>query len=121
MFKVAALKRMFDVLEPSTVQPYDLIVECPRGLVKVQIKGSNHAVAGQSVKVKLSERKKLPDFTARYDMLACYARPFGCWYIIPSDVLKTRTVRFYPNPKQKISKWEQYKDNWSPFYQKEKG
>jgi len=120
MFKVLALRRMFDVLEPSTVQPYDLVVECPTGLVKVQVKGSNYLTDASAVRMKLSEYKTLPDFTTLYDVLACYAQPFGCWYILPTYLLKTRTVRFYENPK-KISKWEQYKDNWSPFYQKEKG
>jgi len=116
MFKVQALLRMFDVLEPSTIQPYDLMVECPRGLVKVQVKGTNLWNRGDSAKFKLSAHKKVPDYTARYDVLACYLQQHGFWYIIPSSVLKTRTVRFYPHPKKTISKWEQFRENWSPFY-----
>lgn len=116
MFKVVALKRMFDVLEPSTVQPYDLIVECPRGLVKVQVKGSNLVGHGGSVRFKLND-KKISNYTKLFDVMACYLQPYDCWYLLPSSTLTTRSIRLFPKTKTKISKRERYKENWSPFYE----
>lgn len=118
-FNVEALTRRFNVLSPTTVQPYDVIVECPQGMVKVQVKGTLMGEGrGNCVtsKIKTCEIKRTPDFTKLYDVLAVYLGYFDVWYIIPSEAIKARVIRFYPEPKREISKWERYKENWSPFY-----
>ena len=117
MFKVEALKRMFDVLEPSTVQPYDVIVECPRGLVKVQVKGSNLAGHGDSMRFKVNDNRRVTNYTKLFDVMACYLQPYDCWYLIPSATITTGSLRLFPKTKTKISKRERYKENWSLFYE----
>ena len=50
------------------------------------------------------------------DIMAVFIEPVDAWYIIPRSAITTPCMRFYPNPVKKISKWEVYRNNWSPFY-----
>ncbi len=53
------------------------------------------------------------------DVIAVFIELIDSWYIVPRPAVDVTCMRFYPNPTKKISKWEVYRNNWSPFYQKQ--
>jgi len=121
LFTAECLRRAFEPHQPATIAPHDCVVDCPAGLLKVQVKGTRtrdvqkktetyHTMA---VHGRGNSRSPLsPDI----DIMAVLIEPVDSWYIIPRSVITVSCLRFYPNPTKKISKWEVYRNNWSPFY-----
>ena len=122
IFNTECLKRMFEPHQPVTPAAHDFIVDCPAGLLKVQVKGTRSRDASKKVETYhvmarhggTANQTRIMD--EAIDILAVFIEPVPCWYIIPRSEVSNKSLRFYPNPSRSISKWEQYKDNWSPFY-----
>ena len=118
-FSVECLKRDFEPHYPTTPMPWDLIVTCPAGTLKVQVKSTSqkHTSTGSCYTVVTSvgsSHKEImsPDI----DVLACYIRPESTWFLIPRKLVPGKTIKLNPDPASK-SRYKQYQDNWNIFYE----
>lgn len=50
------------------------------------------------------------------DVLACWIDPLRVWYLIPTTKKIPKCMSLYAGVERSASKYEQYRDNWSPFY-----
>jgi hypothetical protein len=119
-FRTECLRRGFEPHDPTVPQAYDFIVMCPAGTLKVQVKGTESPHEYGSYKLMTSTgctTKKAID-TTKVDIIACYIDPEKAWYIIPSSLRIPKTIKLMAGNKRSASKYEKYRDNWSPFYEK---
>lgn len=118
-FTAEALRRGFLPHHPVTPVPWDFIVDCPAGLLKVQVKGTiNHSDDGSSYKVMTSSGRNnvKKAIGSEVDVIACWIDVPRVWYILPTSVQVAKCVRLAANNKRSTSKYEKYRDNWAPFY-----
>ena len=111
--------------------PHDLIVYGRSGnCYKVQVKGTN-TEARDTRRRNLRGRYRITAATgaektiiscANVDVLAAYVAPWDVWYIVPCEVITSKCVWLYPEVPYEESpqgKYEEYKNNWSIFEDKE--
>ena len=115
-FVAECLERNFEPHTPTTPMPWDFIVHCPAGDLKVQVKStaskilSHYAVntgTGTSTKEHMSDV---------IDVVAIYIAPLKQWWMMPRDVVTSKTIKLYPKNPSK-SKFKKYQDNWSIYYE----
>jgi len=119
-FRTECLRRGFEPHDPTVPQAWDFIVLCPAGTLRVQVKGTEHRSEYGSYKLTTSSGfrvKKVIDRN-KVDVVVCYIDPEKTWYIIPNDKPLPKTVKLMAGNKRSASKYEKYRDNWSPFYEK---
>jgi PD-(D/E)XK endonuclease len=97
---------------------YDVVVDTAGRLFKVQVK-SAHCVSaspggGYNIRAHGHRRKS---YTAReIDFLVAYIVPEDIWYVFPPRAFKKmKSLRLFPHRKQKISKFERYREAWRLF------
>ena len=116
-FEAESLRRNFVPNRPTYPVSWDFLVDCPKGLLKVQVKGTSFMGTDKSYKIMAStgSRVKKP-IGDEVDILACWIDPVRCWYIIPTSIKPTVTIRLFASTNRSSSKYEKYRENWSPFY-----
>ena len=117
-FVTQCLTRNFEPHSPTTAMPWDFIVTCPAGSLKVQIKATNVATRPDSYNFAThtgSLKKKCLDKKA-IDVVGCYIQPEKLWFIIPIEHIKGQTTRLSTDQTTK-SKFQKYRENWSIFYE----
>ena len=115
-FITECLERDFEPHTPTTPMPWDYIVHCPAGDLKVQIKSTSvkdktsytvNSACGASYKEHMSDI---------IDVVGIYIIPLDEWWMIPRDIINSKTIRLYPdNPS--TSKYKKYQNNWSIYYE----
>ena len=118
-FVVEALRRGFVTHLPITTMPYDFVVNCPAGLLKVQVKGTiTEADVGKSYKVMATASRGSVKRTygEEVDVLSCWIDELRIWYHMPPAAQTAKCIRLYAKNKRSSSKYEKYRDNWSIFY-----
>ena len=96
--------------------PWDFIVSCPAGDLKVQVKST--AVKqkdGFYNIITSSGHTNKATMSHEIDIVACYAYPIDTWWIIPRGVVHGKTVKLYDN-KSSRSIYKGYQENWMSFY-----
>jgi len=115
-FIAECLERDFEPHTPTTPMPWDYIVTCPAGDLKVQVKSTTCKVdkcynvntgSGRTTK------EHIPDIV---DVVAIYLAPINEWWMIPQSVITAVTLRLYSENPSK-SKYKKYQNNWSVFYE----
>lgn len=115
-FVAECLERDFEPHTPTTPMPWDFIVHCPAGDLKVQVKSTstkinNHYMAntatGTYTKVHMSNI---------VDVVAIYIAPIKQWWMMPRDAVTSKTIKLYPETPTK-SKYKKYQNNWSIYYE----
>ena len=115
-FITECLERNFEPHTPTTPMPWDFIVHCPAGDLKVQVKSTTCKVdkcynvntgSGRTTK------EHIPDIV---DVVAIYLAPINEWWMIPQSVITAVTLRLYSENPSK-SKYKKYQNNWSVFYE----
>jgi len=115
-FVAQCLERDFEPHTPTTPMPWDFIVHCPAGDLKVQVKSTstkihNHymvnTATGTSTKVHMSNI---------VDVVAIYIAPIKQWWMMPRDAVTSKTIKLYPETPTK-SKYKKYQNNWSIYYE----
>lgn len=115
-FITECLERDFEPHTPTTPMPWDYIVTCPAGDMKVQVKSSS-VRKGQSYNVVTSSgRDSKEKMSTEVDIVACYLPPHKTWFLIPRKNLTGVTAKLNPYPTSK-NKYKQYQENWSIFYE----
>lgn len=113
-FVTECLERDFEPHLPTTPMPWDFIVTCPAGVLKVQIKSTNHKNSTNTYAVNSSAHR---DFMCdSIDVVGCYVMPEKTWWMIPRKEIKGLTLKLNILPNSK-SKHKKYQENWSIFYE----
>jgi hypothetical protein len=115
-FIAECLERDFEPHAPTTPMPWDFIVHCPAGDLKVQIKSTS--VRHKSAYTVNSSsgcdtKMHLPD---TIDVLGVYISTIKEWWMIPREVVNSKTIKLYPENPSK-SKYKKYQNNWSVYYE----
>jgi hypothetical protein len=119
-FEAEALRRGFIPHRPTLPVAWDFLVDCPKGVLKVQVKGTS-AISSEpsdnSFKVMTSQgtfkKRAIGD---EVDVIACWVDPVRVWYIIPTSSKPTKCIRLFAASPRSSSKYEKFRENWSPFY-----
>ena len=115
-FQTECLERDFEPHMPATPMPWDFIVTCPAGMLKVQVK-STSTRDGQCYSVVTSTGCKGKTTIGHdVDVVACYVSPKNMWWMIPRYDLGGKTIKLNPEPTSK-SRYKKYQENWSIYYE----
>ena len=119
-FEAEALRRGFIPHRPTLPVAWDFLVDCPKGILKVQVKGTSSVSSepsDNSYKIMSSQgQSKKRAIGEEVDILACWVDPVRVWYVIPPSANPTKCIRLFASSPRSSSKWEKFKENWSPFY-----
>lgn len=118
-FQAEALRRGFVPHVPCVPTSWDYLVTCPRGVLKVQVKGTASHAADSKTAYKLMTSQgqgKKRNIGTEVDVLACWLDPLRLWYLIPTTIRVPQCIRLYAGMARSSSRYEQYKDNWTMFY-----
>ena len=115
-FTMECLERNFEPHLPTTPMPWDFIVTCPAGTLKVQVKSSSFKQGPSYSFVTRSGCKTGYIVSEEVDVVACFASPEDLWWMIPRSSLTAKTIRLNPKP-DSTSKYKKYQNNWSVFYE----
>ena len=115
-FITECLERDFEPHVPTTPMPWDFIVHCPAGDLKVQVK-STACVSDGSYTVNTgcgsTTKGRMSDIV---DVVAIYIAPRNEWWMMPRSVITSVTLRLYPTKPSK-SKYKKFQNNWSVYYE----
>jgi hypothetical protein len=115
-FITECLERDFEPHTPTTPMPWDYIVHCPAGDLRVQIKSTSvrdksaytvNSSCGSSTKGHMSDD---------IDVVGIYIAPLKEWWMIPRYLVKSKTIKLYPDQPSK-SKYKKYQNNWGIYYE----
>jgi hypothetical protein len=98
---------------------YDLIVDVAGRLLKVQVKSAHRVCAqpGGGYHIRAHPHQRTPYTADEIDLLVAYIVPEDIWYIFPpSAFVNMKSLRLFPGCKQKVSKFEQYREAWHQFH-----
>jgi len=116
-FTTECLERNFEPHLPTTPMPWDFIVTCPAGTLKVQIKSTSRKSSANTYIVATStgtgRKETLCD---SIDVVGCYIIPERMWWMIPRKEVNSLSVKVSMLPDSK-SKYKKYQENWSIFYE----
>jgi len=116
-FITECLERDFEPHVPTTPMPWDFIVTCPAGILKVQIKSTTHKSSTNSYALSTStgvaQKASMCD---TIDVVGCYVIPEDTWWMIPRKQIKALSIKLSVLPQSK-SRYKKYQENWSIFYE----
>ena len=116
-FITECLERDFEPHVPTTPMPWDFIVTCPAGILKVQIKSTTHKSSTNSYTVStnkgVAHKASMCD---TIDVVGCYVIPEDTWWMIPRKQIKALSIKLSVLPQSK-SRYKKYQENWSIFYE----
>lgn len=117
-FITECLKRNFEPHTPVTAMPWDFIVTCPKGVLKVQVKTTNSQDRDNSYNIATStgSNNVKKHINKEVDVVACYIQPEQLWFLLPLKEVTGRTTRLSTDQTTK-SKYQKYRENWSIFYE----
>jgi hypothetical protein len=110
------LERDFEPHTPTTPMPWDFIVHCPAGDLKVQIKSTSvkHRASYQAnTGSGCTGKEHIPDIV---DIVGIFIAPLSQWWMIPQSIITSKTLKLYPDTPSK-SKYKKYQNNWSAYYE----
>jgi hypothetical protein len=96
--------------------PWDFIVTCPAGDLKVQIK-STSVQAGSFYTVNAgSGTTQKHHISGAVDVVGVYVSPLDLWWMIPRKLIESKTIKLSPEQASR-SKYKKYQENWSIYYE----
>ena len=119
LFIAECLERDFEPHPTTTPMPWDFIVHCPAGDLKVQVKSSSFKEknkAGYTVNTGTGSSTK-SHMSEAVDVVAVYISTLKEWWMIPRDTIASKTLKLYPD-KSSQSRFKPYQNNWSIYYNK---
>ena len=122
-FVVKAASLGFAVSKPwGDSERYDFILDAGHRTWRVQIKCTESTSnGGYQVQSTYTDRKRKGHYTADdIDVLVAYILPLDLWYVVPAHALPaSASLRFYPEGNCTRPRFEQYREAWDIFRQKE--
>jgi hypothetical protein len=115
-FITECLERDFEPHIPTTPMPWDFIVTCPAGTLKVQIKSTSKKMSPQLYQINSSTGcKNKEQMSDSIDIVGCYVAPIKMWWMIPRKEIESISIKLNPEQSSK-SKYKKYQENWSLYY-----
>ena len=115
-FIAECLERDFEPHTPTTPMPWDFIVTCPAGDLKVQIKSTSvKAGTFYTVNAGSGTTQKL-HISNDVDVVGVYVSPIKMWWMIPRGLIESKTIKLSPEQASR-SKYKKYQENWSIYYE----
>jgi len=116
-FNTECLERDFEPHVPTTPMPWDFIVTCPAGTLRVQIKATGKKASANTYTIKSSTGcKGKSAMCDSIDVVGCYVLPEKMWWLIPRGHIKGLSLKLNILSDSK-SKHKKYQENWSIFYE----
>lgn len=118
-FQAEVLRRGFVPNIPTIPVAWDIVVVCPSGSLKVQVKGTSTVIPNDRTAYKIttsSGRSSKSRIGKDIDVIACWIDPARVWYLIPSTITMPKTINLYAEAKRSSSKFQTYREDWSIFY-----
>jgi hypothetical protein len=116
-FITECLERDFEPHIPTTPMPWDFIVTCPAGTLRVQIKATSKKLSANTYGINSgSGHTRKAAMCDTIDVVGCYVLPEKTWWLIPRDNVSGLTIKLNVLPNSK-SKHKKYQNNWSIFYE----
>lgn len=116
-FITECLERDFEPHTPTTPMPWDYIVHCPAGDLKIQVKSTGVKTMDKYYSISTgsgcTSKAHMSDMV---DVVACYAAPVNMWWMIPRKAVTSLTIKLYDDNSSK-SKYMKYQNNWSVYYE----
>jgi PD-(D/E)XK endonuclease len=116
MFLVKMVAMGYSVMTPwGDSDKYDVVVDTGRRLMRVQVK-SAHCVSangggGYNVRAHPHERRSYR--VSEIDLLVVCIVPLEIWYVFPPGAFrKMKSMRLFPVPGRKGSKFGKYREAW---------
>jgi hypothetical protein len=97
---------------------YDMVVDTGERLFRVQVKSAHRVSAskGGGYHVRACSHNRRPYRAKDIDVLVAYVLPLDAWYLFPPRAfVKMKSMRLFPVPGKKKSKFEQYREAWGVF------
>lgn len=118
-FLAKASSMGFGVAKPwGDSDRYDFIVDVLGRLLRVQIKSAHciSASAGGGYNIRCCGHQRGSYQPDEIDLLVAYIVPEDIWYVFPPCAFQTmKSLRLFPHKKQKVSKFNQYREAWHWF------
>jgi hypothetical protein len=99
---------------------YDLVVDVGGRMLRVQVK-SAHCVSaspGGGYNIRACPHNHVSYRDDEIDILVAYIVPEDVWYVFPASAFSTmKSLRLWPHPGKKTSKFEQYREAWHAFHE----
>lgn len=114
-FVTLCLERDFEPHLPITPMPWDCLITCPAGDVKVQVKATRRTYGNGFIVTTGVGCGRKDNISEDVDVVACYVLPLDTWWLIPRSDLTGKTTKLYPQNESK-GKYKKYQNNWSIFY-----
>jgi len=116
-FITECLERDFEPHVPTTPMPWDFIITCPAGTLKVQIKSTAKKYSSPYYQINTSTGCKNKDTMCdSIDIVGCYVAPIQTWWMIPRNEITGVSIKLNPEHTTK-SKYKKYQENWSVYYE----
>jgi hypothetical protein len=119
MFLAKAAKMGFGLATPwGDSLKYDMIVDTGERLFRVQVKSAHRVSAskGGGYHVRACSHRRRAYRASEIDILVAYVVPLDAWYIFPPRAfVRMKSMRLFPVPGRKKSKFEQYREAWGWF------
>ena len=97
---------------------YDLVVDAGGRMLRVQVKSAHRVSASPSggYHFRACPHKRVPYRDDEIDILVAYVVPENVWYVFPASAFSNmKSMRLFPSPGKKTSKFEQYREAWHAF------
>ena len=115
-FTTECLERDFEPHVPTTPMPWDFIVTCLAGTLKVQIKATGNKSSANTYHINSGSgctgKSSMCD---SIDVVGCYIIYEQMWWLIPREEINGVTLKLSLLPDSK-SKYKKYQENWSVYY-----
>ena len=115
-FIAECLERDFEPHTPTTPMPWDFIVHCPAGDLKVQVKSTSCIKDNYYVVNTSCGKTNKEHIPSTVDVVAVYLAPIQEWWMIPQSVVTSLTIKLFSDNPSK-SKYKKYQNNWSIYYE----
>ena len=119
MFLANAARMGFGIATPwGDSLKYDMVIDTGKRLFRVQVKSAHKVSAnkGGGYHLRACSHKRRPYTAKQIDLLVGYVLPLDAWYIFPPRAfVRMKSMRLFPVPGKKQSKFEEYREAWECF------
>ena len=119
MFLAKAARMGFGIATPwGDSLKYDMVIDTGRRLFRVQVKSAHKVSAnkGGGYHLRACAHNRKAYTTKDIDLLVGYVLPLDAWYLFPPRAfVKMKSMRLFPVPGKKKSKFEDYREKWECF------
>ncbi len=119
MFLAKAARMGFGIATPwGDSLKYDMVIDTGRRLFRVQVKSAHKVSAskGGGYHVRACSHNRRAYRAKDIDLLVAYVMPLDAWYLFPPRAfVRMKSMRLFPVPGRKKSKFEEYREAWECF------